>query len=125
MSNISAESSNSVVRWVARILGSLIGIVGLFGTIETLLWNLGNPSEVKTSGLLVWLGFFLVFLGGAFGWFKELIASLFILAATALLALVALLAPSAFKNAWTLSIPGLVGIIFLYIHFAGKKYKNQ
>jgi O-antigen/teichoic acid export membrane protein len=109
----------------ARILGSLIGLIGFFGTIHSFLWTIDKPSDATIPYIAVWLGFFLVFVGCVLGWFKELAASLFILTGTALMALVALLAPSNFMNAWTLSIPSFLGVLFLYVHFTRRKYKNH
>jgi hypothetical protein len=121
MGDVSERPSVSAVRWVARILGTLIGFVGLWGVIEGLEYNLTHQSEATTSGYLVWGGFFLVFAGCVVGWFKEFAASLLILGGTALLGAIALLVPSAFRRAHFLSIPVLLGFLFLYVHLAGKK----
>ena len=115
------KSSIRMIRWVARILGSLVGFVGLWGTIEGLEYNLTHRAEATTSGYLIWAGFVLIFAGCVVGWFKELAASLLILGGTALLGAIALLAPSAFRGAYTLSVPALLGFLFLYVHLAGKK----
>ena len=55
--------SVSAARWVARILGSLVGFVALFGVIESLSYHLDNPAEVSTSSILTWVGFALILLG--------------------------------------------------------------
>jgi hypothetical protein len=121
MGGVSERPSVSAVRWVARIIGTLIGFAGLWGVIEGLEYNLTHQSEATTSGYLVWGGFFLVFAGCVVGWFREFAASLLILGGTALLGAIALLAPSAFRRAHFLSIPALLGFLFLYVHLAGKK----
>jgi hypothetical protein len=121
MGGISDRPSVSAVRWVGRILGIFIGFVGLWGTIEGLEVYLTHQSEVTIPGSLVWGGFVLVFAGCVVGWFKDLAASLLILGGTALLAAIALLVPSAFRGAHFLSIPALLGLLFLYVHLAGKK----
>lgn len=121
MGDVSERSLVSGIRWVARILGTLIGFVALWGVIEGLQFNLEHKSQATTPGYLVWVGFVLVFAGCVIGWFKDLAASLLILGGTVLLSAMALLAPSAFRGLHFLSIPALLGFLFLYVHLAGKK----
>jgi hypothetical protein len=121
MSDVSDRPSVSVVRWVARILSVLIGFVGLWGVLEAIQFNLGHLSQVTLPGSLVWGGFVLVFAGCAVGWFKEFLASLLILGGTVLLGAISLLAPSAFRGLHFLSIPAVLGFLFLYVHLASKK----
>lgn len=123
MGAVSDRPSVSTVRLVARILGTLIGFVAFFGIMEWLQYYLGHESQAQAStpNFLVCVGFVLIFAGCVFGWFKELAASLFILGGTLLLAMIALLIPSVFRGVHFLSIPALLGFLFLYVHLAGKK----
>lgn len=111
----------STLRWVARILGSLIGLMALFGVGEALTYYLERTSEITTPRVLVWVGFLLILLGCVVGWFKELAGSLLILGGVVLLVAIALLTPSEFRNAWTLSIPALPGLLYLYVGLARRK----
>jgi hypothetical protein len=110
----------SAVRWIAWIFGTLIGFVALWGLIEGL-QSSQYESQATTPAHLVWVGFVLVFSGCVVGWFKELAASLLILGGTALLAVIALLTPSAFRGLHFLSVPALLGFLFLFVHLATKK----
>jgi len=121
MGEVSDRTSVSTVRWVARILSTLIGFVALFGVLEALQEYLEHRWEATTPGYLVWVGFILIFAGCVIGWFKELTASLLILGGTVLLGMIALLTPSAFRKLHFLSVPALLGFLFLYVHLAGKK----
>lgn len=72
MANFLGTPSVDKIRWIARILGCLVGRVGLFGTIQGFGdCVLERPSGATTSGLLVWVGFILVFAGWFVGWIKE------------------------------------------------------
>ncbi len=115
----------SAVRWVARILGTMIGLMALFGVVEGLQYHLERTSEITTPRILVWVGFVVIFAGCVVGWFKELAASLLILGGIALLVVIALLVPSEFRQAYFLSIPAVPGFLFLYVHLAGKKEKRR
>jgi hypothetical protein len=121
MGNISERSLVSGIRWVARSLGTLIGLVALLGIGEWLQDKLVYKHQATTPGYLVWVGFVLIFAGCVIGWFKDLAASLLILGGTMLLGAIALLVPSAFRGLHFLSIPALLGFLFLYVHLAGKK----
>jgi len=115
----------STLRLVARILGTVIGLMALFGVIEGLDYNLAHPEEATVARYLVWAGFVAVFAGCVVGWFKELAASLLILGGIALLVVIALLVPSEFRQAYFLIIPAVPGFLFLYVHLAGKREKQR
>ena len=120
MSDVSERQSVSAVRWVARILGTLIGFVALWGVIEGL-QSSQHESQVTIPGSLVWGGFVLVFAGCVVGWFKEFTVSLLILGGTVLPGAIAPLTPSAFTGLYFLSVPALLGFLFLYVHLSSKK----
>jgi len=121
MSDVSDRPSVLSVRRVTRILSVLIGFVGLWGVLEGLQFNLEHLSQVTLPGSLVWGGFVLVFAGCVVGWFKEFAASLLILGGTVLLGTISLLTPSAFRGLHFLSVPAVLGFLFLYVHLASKK----
>jgi hypothetical protein len=113
--------SASAVRWVARILGSLVGFVALFGVMESLTYHLDNPAEVSTSGVLTWVGFALILVGCVVGWFKDLSSSLFILGGVLLILVTALAFPGSLRMVYMFAIAALPGFLYLYVHLAGKK----
>jgi len=121
MASFLGSPSLAKIRWVARIIGSLIGLMTLFGVIEGLDYNLAHPEEATTSGYLVWAGFVVIFAGCVVGWFKELVGSLLILGGIVLLLAVALLTPSEFRQAYFLVIPAIPGLLYLYVSLAGRK----
>jgi uncharacterized membrane protein len=121
MTSFLGSSSVAIIRWVARILGTVIGLMALFGVVEALTYHLERTSEITTPGVLVWVGFLLILLGCVVGWFKELAGSLLILGGVVLLVAIALLTPSEFRNAWILSIPALPGLLYLYVGLARRK----
>jgi len=125
MTGFLEKPSASGIRWVARILGSVIGLMALFGVIEGLDYNLAHPEKATVAGYLVWAGFVAIFAGCVVGWFKELAASLLILGGIALLVVIALLVPSEFRRAYLLIIPAVPGFLFLYVHLAGKREKQR
>ena len=116
--------SVSAVRWVARILGSFVGFVALFGISESLSYLLDNPAEVSTSSILTWIGFALTLMGCVVGWFKDLAASLFILGGILLIFVTALVFPGALRQVYFFAIPALPGFLYLYVHLASKKEKR-
>jgi hypothetical protein len=113
--------SVSVVRLVARILGSLTGFFALFGVIQSLSYHLDYPAQVSTSSILVWVGFLLVFVGCVVGWFKDLAASLFILGGFLLILVTALAFPGKLMQVYFFAIPALPGFLYLYVYLARKK----
>jgi hypothetical protein len=121
MGAVSDRPLVSAARLVARILGTLIGLMVFFGIMEALQYYLQHKSQARTHNYLVEVGFVLIFAGCVVGWFKELAASLFILAGTVLLVVIAILTPSQFRGVHFLSIPAILGFLFLYVHLAGKK----
>jgi hypothetical protein len=99
------------IRWLPRILGTLIGLLALGEFIE----GLGYLRQFDTRGIMLRVGFFVVFAGCVVGWFKELAASLIIIAGTAIIVI---------SGGPPLSIsmlPALVGLLYFVVHLAGKK----
>jgi hypothetical protein len=114
----------SAARWVARILGSLVGFVALFGVIESLSYHLDNPAEVSTSSILTWVGFALILLGCVVGWFRDLPAALFILGGFLLILVTALAFPGSLMRVYFFAIPAIPGVLYLYVYLVSKKEKH-
>ena len=99
------------IRWLPRILGTLIGLLALGEFIE----GLGYLRQLDTRGIMLRVGFFVVFAGGVVGWFKELAASLIIIGGTAIIVI---------SGGPPLSIsmfPALVGLLYLLVYLVSKK----
>jgi len=60
MASVSDRPSVSVVRWIARILGTLIGFIAFFGVLQWLSFYLGQEAKAKTHDYLIWVGFILL-----------------------------------------------------------------
>lgn len=103
-------------QWIARVLGTIIGLVALGELIE----SLGSLKELEASGYILRLGFLLVFAGCLVGWFKELAAAILILAGTVLLVASAL-NPGVIRLA---IFPAVVGLLYLF-HYLGTKEKRE
>ena len=116
--------SVSAARWVARILGSLVGFVALFGVIESLSYHLDNPAEVSTSSILTWVGFALILLGCVVGWFRDLPAALFILGGFLLILVTALAFPGSLMRVYFFAIHAIPGVLYLYVYLVSKKEKH-
>lgn len=99
-------------RWIARVLGTIIGLVALGESIE----SLGSMKELETSDYILRLGFLLVFAGCVVGWFKELAAAILILAGTAML-VVGAFNPGVVRLA---IFPAVVGLLYLF-HYLGTR----
>jgi hypothetical protein len=118
MTSFLGRPSVSGVRWIARILGTLIGLLLLAEFIEGVTAT-NPPATIRDY--LVAAGGVLTIVGFAVGWFKELAAALLILAGTALIAVIILLLPG-MEWPWQIFIiTGLLGLLFLYVHVAGRK----
>ena len=99
------------IRWLPRILGTLIGLLALGEFIE----GLGYLRQLDTRGIMLRVGFFVVFAGCGVGWFKDLAAALIILGGTAVIVI---------SGGPPLSIsmfPALVGFLYLVVYLASKK----
>lgn len=102
-------------RWMARILGTFIGFVALWGLIE----SLGYLKGLKASGYALRLGFLMVLAGCFIGWFKEWVAAILILVGTVVVVV------SAF-NPGTVRLaiaPAVVGLLYLF-HSLGTREKR-
>ncbi len=104
-------SASRDFRWLPRILGTLIGLLALGEFIE----GLGYLGQLDARGMMVRVGFFLVFAGCAVGWFRELPASLLVLGGTAT-GIISGDAPLGI-----MMLPALVGFLYLYVYLAAKK----
>jgi len=118
MTGFLGRPSVSGIRWIARILGALLGLLLLAEFIE---WLTGPspPARLRDYlGAVVWL---LIISGFVVGWFKDLAASLLVLGGIALVYVISLISP---RGAWPwpiLIVPAIVGFLFLYVHLASKK----
>lgn len=120
MTGFLGKPSASGLRWVARVLGT---IMALFLLAEFIEWVTGPRPPAVLRDYLVAVGWLLVILGFAFGWFKDLAASLLVLGGTALVCVIMLLPPG---EAWPWKIfivTAILGFLYLFVHFAGKKEK--
>jgi len=118
MTSFLGKPSVSGVRWIARILGTLLGLFMLAEFIE---WVTGTTPPTTIRNYLLAVGWVLIILGFAVGWFKELAAALLVLVGAALFTVIWLLPPSA-EWPWPLFvITGFIGLLFLYVHLAAKK----
>ena len=118
MTGFLGRPSVSGVRWIARILGTLLGLLLLAEFIE---WVTGTNPPTTIRDYLLAVGWVLIILGFVAGWFKELAASLLVLGGTGLVSVIALLPPGR-EWPWPIFIvTALLGLLFLYVHLAGKK----
>ena len=116
MNSVSDKPSVSAVRWVARVFGTLIGLMALFGIVENITEGRTIPEHLTGAG------FFLVFVGCVVGWFKDLAAFLLVLGGSALLCVVMLLTPRADRGPWPIFlVTAIISFLFLYVHLASKK----
>jgi len=119
MAGFLGRPSVSGVRRVARILGTLLGLLLLVVFLD---WVMGPspPTTIRDYlGAVVWL---LIISGFVVGWFKDLAASLLVLGGIALIYVVSLLSPPGEAWPWPiLIVPAIVGFLFLYVHLAAKK----
>jgi hypothetical protein len=118
MKHFLARFSTNDVRWIARIFGTLLGLLLLGELIE---WFTGEKRPSTTRDYLVAVGCVLIVSGFVVGWFKELAASLLVLGGTALVCVIMLLPP---RQEWPwpiFIITAFLGLLFLNIHLAAKK----
>jgi len=118
MSDISNRPSVSAARWVARVFGTLIALIALFGIVQNIIEGRTIPEHLTGAAFL------LVFVGCVVGWFKDLAASLFILGGILLILVTALAFPGALRLGYFLAIPALPGFLYLYAGLTGKKTRG-
>ena len=118
MTNFLGRPSASGIRWVARILGTLLGLLMLAEFIE---WLTGTRPPATPRDYLLAVGWLLIIFGFVVGWFRELVASLLVLGGTALVSAIRLLPPGG-EWPWPIFIvTGILSFLYLYVHLAGKK----
>lgn len=121
--------SVSAMRRLARILGTFIAFIALFGLAESFTEGRTIPEYLTGAGFL------LVFVGCVVGWFKDLAASLFILGGILLMLVTALASPGNLHRmsaapmrllffAFGLVMLAIPGVLYLYVHLASKKEKR-
>jgi hypothetical protein len=113
--------SVSAVRRLARIFGTLIAFMALFGLAEAVTDLASRKADRTVLAYLTNAGILLIFVGCVVGWFKDLAASLFILGGFLLILVTALAFPGALRQVYFFAIPALPGFLYLYVHLAGKK----
>lgn len=106
----SARPPAKVGRWLPRLLGIPVGLLMLMEFLE----GLGDLAELDSRGIVLRVGFFLIFAGCVVGWFKELPAALLILGGTAMGVISG-------GPLGIIMLPALVGFLYLYVHSAKKK----
>jgi len=121
MNGVSERPSVSAVRWVARVFGTVIAFLALFGILEAVSELASYKADRTITAYLVNAGFLLVFVGCVVGWFKDLAASLFILGGCLLILVTALAFPGKLEQVYFFAIPALPGFLYLYVHLASKK----
>jgi len=117
--------SVSAVRWVARVLGTIIAFLALFGILGAVSYLASNKADRMITDYLINAGLFLIFVGCVVGWFKNLPAALFILGGFLLILATALAFPGKVAQVYFFAIPALPGFLFLYVHLAGKKENRR
>jgi hypothetical protein len=110
-----------VVRWVARILGTLMALTALLGIGEGIQYWASHKQEPTIPNFLTGAVFLSILVGCIVGWFKDLAASLFILGGILLVLVTARAFPGSILNVHLFAIPALPGLLFLFAHLAGKK----
>lgn len=118
MTSFLGKPSASGVRWIARILGTLLALLLFAELIE---WFTGTRPPATLRDYLVAVGCVLIVLGFVVGWFKEFAASLLVLGGTALVSVIALLPPGR-EWPWPIFVvTAILGFLFLYARLAAKK----
>jgi hypothetical protein len=115
MNAVSAKPSVLAVRWVARVFGTLIALMALFGIVENITEGRTIPEHLTGAAFL------LLFVGCIVGWFKDFAAALFILGGILLILATALAFPGSLRQVYFFAIPALPGFLYLYVHLARKK----
>jgi hypothetical protein len=121
MNAVAERPSVSALRWVARVFGTLIALLALFGILGAISDLASVKADRTITAYLINAGIFLIFVGCVVGWFKDLAASLFILGGFLLILATALVFPGKVTQVYFFGIPALPGILYLYVHLAGKK----
>lgn len=122
MTGFLGRPSASGSRWVARILGTLLGLILFAELIE---WLTGTRPPATLRDYLAAVGLLLIISGFVVGWFKELAASLFVLSGTALVSVIRFLPPGG-EWPWPLFImTTILGFLFLYAHLARKSLQKN
>ena len=118
MTGFFGKPSAQGIRWIARILGTLLGLLLLAEFIEGMTGT-SPPTTIRDYlGAVVWL---LIISGFVVGWFKDLAASLLVLGGIAFVFVISLLSPRGEAWPWPiLIVPAIVGFLFLYVHLAAK-----
>ncbi len=110
--------SVSAIRRIARIFGTLFGLMVLFELMEAIgSYKPGRPI----SDYLIFPGVLLFLVGYVVGWFRDLPAAVLILGAFLLILVMALVFPGKLMRVYFFAIPAIPGLLFLYAHLAGKK----
>lgn len=110
--------SVSAIRRIARVFGTLIGLMVLFELMETIgSFRSGRTIPERLTGA----GFLLFFVGCVVGWFKDLLAAVLILGAFLLILVTALAFPGSLMRVYFFAIPAIPGFLYLYVHLASKK----
>jgi hypothetical protein len=118
MTNFLGKPSALGIRWVARIMGTLLGLLLLTEFIE---WLTGTRPPASLRDYLIAVGWLLIISGFVVGWFKELAASLLVLGGIALVSVIRLLPPGG-EWPWPIFIvAAILSFLFLYVHLASKK----
>jgi hypothetical protein len=121
MNRVSDKPSVSAVRWVARVLGTIIAVLMLGEFVEGVTYWASNKPGPTVRDYLLPAAFLLIFVGCVVGWFKDLPAAVLILGAFLLILVTALAFPGELQKVYLFAIPALPGFLFLYAHLAGKK----
>jgi hypothetical protein len=117
--NALLDRSVSAVRWVARVFGTIIAFLALFGIIENITEGRTIPEHLTGAGFL------LLFAGCVVGWFKDLPAAVLILGGILLIFVTALAFPGALKQVYFFAIPAIPGFLFLYVYLVSNKEKRR
>ena len=123
MKDFWARFASNEFRWIARVFGTLLGLLLLMEIIESLEYLAGADAQFY----VIRVGFILVFAGCVVGWFKEFAASLLILGGTAILCVMSVRSMSVRapgfrpQGFFLLIVPALLGFLYLAIHLGTKK----
>jgi hypothetical protein len=122
--NALLDRSVSAVRWVARVFGTIIAFLALFGILGAVSYLASNKADRMITVYLINAGLFLIFVGCAVGWFKDLPAALFILGGFLLILVTALAFPGKVMRVYFFAIPAIPGFLYLYVYLVSKKEKR-
>ena len=121
MTGVLERPSVSAVRWVARVFGTIIAFLALFGIGEAVSYLASNKADRMITVYLINAGLFLIFVGCVVGWFKDLPAALFILGGFVLLLVTALAFPGKVTKVYFFAIPALPGFLYLCVYLVSKR----